>query len=154
MIAAAILIASGRRRPAAGRLPAACGGCIWIEPLAPPEADEADHADPHPRSPDARIEAIRLKVGPAMNPGGVADKVVPRMCLVPPPAAGPRRTISVEHPSGEFTVELEAEGRADSLEVGRAALPRTARRLFEGNVLIPREIWDGTSGLRRTEAPA
>ena len=142
----------------------------------------------------ARIEAIRLKLGPAMNLGDVADKVVPKLCLVSPPEAGgaiatrcfiphrchaaigvlaavtvataaviegslahdvaqlppgPRRLISVEHPSGEFTVELEAEGDAVSLTVSRAALLRTARRLFEGNVLIPRQVWDGRSGARR-----
>ena len=156
-----------------------------------PAALEADSAL------KGRIEAIRLKIGPAMNLGDVADKVVPKMCLVSPPSAGgaigtrcfiphrchaaigvlaavtvataaviegsvahdvarlppgPRRTISVEHPSGEFTVELEAEGDAHSLTVRRAALLRTARRLFEGNVLIPREVWDGESGLRRAEA--
>jgi len=26
---------------------------------------------------------------------------------------------------------------------------RTARRLFEGNVLIPRAVWDGNPGLAR-----
>ena len=138
-----------------------------------------------------RIEAIRLKLGPAMNLGDVSDKVVPKLCLVAPPGAGgaiatrcfiphrchaaigvlaavtvataaviegsvahdvarlppgPRRLISVEHPSGEFSVELEAEGDAGSLTVTRAALLRTARRLFEGNVLIPRHVWDGCSG--------
>ena len=60
---------------------------------------------------------------------------------------GPLRMISVEHPSGEFSVELEAESDAESLTVRRAALLRTARRLFDGNVLIPRDIWDGSSGL-------
>ena len=83
----------------------------------------------------------------AVIEGSVAHDVA----RLPP---GPRRTISVEHPSGEFTVELEAEGDAGSLEVRRAALLRTARRLFEGNVLIPREVWDGESGLPRAEAAA
>ncbi len=144
-----------------------------------------------------RLEAIRLAVGPAMNLGDVAAKVVPKMCLVAPPAAGgaiatrcfiphrchaaigvlaavtvaaaaaiegtvahdfarlppgPKRTISVEHPSGEFTVELETEGDAASLTVRRAALLRTARRLFEGNVLIPGHVWDGRAGLAVREA--
>jgi len=36
----------------------------------------------------ARIEAIRLKVGPVMNLGDVAKKTVPKMCLVAPPQHG------------------------------------------------------------------
>ncbi len=159
--------------------------------LAGTEAPEALEADAAFRR---RLEAIRLAIGPAMRLGDVADKVVPKLCLVSPPAAGgalntrcfiphrchaaigvlaavtvataaviegsvahdmarlppgPRRTISVEHPSGEFTVELEAEGDAASLTVTRAALLRTARRLFEGNVLIPRAVWDGNPGPAR-----
>ena len=47
-----------------------------------PEALEAD-ADLK-----AHIEAIRLKIGPAMNLGDVSRKTVPKMCLVAPPRAG------------------------------------------------------------------
>lgn len=36
----------------------------------------------------ARVEAIRLKVGPMMNLGDVAQKTVPKMCLVAPPQHG------------------------------------------------------------------
>jgi 4-oxalomesaconate tautomerase len=36
----------------------------------------------------ARIESIRLKVGPLMNLGDVKDKTVPKMILVAPPRAG------------------------------------------------------------------
>ena len=36
----------------------------------------------------ARLEAIRLKVGPMMNLGDVAEKSVPKMTLVSPPHAG------------------------------------------------------------------
>jgi 4-oxalomesaconate tautomerase len=36
----------------------------------------------------ARVEAIRLKIGPAMNLGGVARKTIPKMCLVAPPRNG------------------------------------------------------------------
>jgi 4-oxalomesaconate tautomerase len=35
-----------------------------------------------------RLEAIRLAVGPRMNLGDVADKTVPKMCLVAPPGGG------------------------------------------------------------------
>lgn len=36
----------------------------------------------------ARVEAIRLALGPRMNLGDVAKKTVPKMCLVAPPRAG------------------------------------------------------------------
>ena len=36
----------------------------------------------------ARIEAIRLQVGPLMNLGDVTERTVPKMCLVAPPRAG------------------------------------------------------------------
>jgi 4-oxalomesaconate tautomerase len=58
--------------------------------------------------------------------------------------AGGRKLVSVEHPSGEFSIDLEIEiGRNGALELRRAALLRTARRLFEGHVLIPSRIWNG-----------
>ena len=47
-----------------------------------PEALEAD------AELKARVEAIRLKVGPMMNLGDVAKKTVPKMCLVAAPRAG------------------------------------------------------------------
>lgn len=36
----------------------------------------------------ARVEAIRLKAGPMMNLGDVAQRTVPKMCLVSPPVNG------------------------------------------------------------------
>ena len=36
----------------------------------------------------ARVEAIRLAVGPRMNLGDVKKKTVPKMCLVSPPHSG------------------------------------------------------------------
>lgn len=62
-------------------------------------------------------------------------------CAVVP--AGDTKVISVEHPTGEFTVQLETRRGAAGLEITRAALLRTARRLFDGNALIPRGVWDG-----------
>jgi 4-oxalomesaconate tautomerase len=62
--------------------------------------------------------------------------------------ASPRKLVSVEHPSGEFSIDLEtAIGAGGALEVRCAGLLRTARRLFEGNVLIPAAVWDGRTAL-------
>jgi len=69
-------------------------------------------------------------------PGSVVTGVV----SVPDGAV---KRLSVEHPTGELTVELEVAG-ADP-EVIRASLIRTARALFRGEVLIPASIWDGVS---------
>ena len=58
-------------------------------------------------------------------------------------APGPVKTVSVEHPSGEFSVELELDP-ADRQRVIRAALLRTARLLMRGEVMIPSSIWNNT----------
>jgi 4-oxalomesaconate tautomerase len=49
---------------------------------------------------------------------------------------GLRKTVSVEHPTGEFSVELELDAH-DPQKVVRAALLRTARPIMRGEVLIP-----------------
>ncbi|GHC95921.1 4-oxalomesaconate tautomerase [Novosphingobium pokkalii] len=124
----------------------------------------------------ARIEAIRLEVGPLMNLGDVKEKSVPKMMLVAPPkhggavtvrsfiphrahatigvlgavsvatacllegspaaevaqvSEGARKTLSVEHPTGEMSCVLEVD---DSGAVKTAALLRTARKLMDGVV--------------------
>ncbi len=72
--------------------------------------------------------------------GSVADGV----CTVP---AGSVKTLSVEHPTGEFTVELELDPD-DPQNVVRAALLRTARLIMRGEVLVPASVWDGRAALR------
>jgi 4-oxalomesaconate tautomerase len=124
----------------------------------------------------AKIEAIRLKAGPLMNLGDVADKSVPKMMLVAAPLnggaitvrsfipkrahasigvlgavsvatacliagspaadvasvpEGSRKTLSVEHPTGEMTCVLETDAAGT---VVSAALLRTARKLMDGVV--------------------
>jgi 4-oxalomesaconate tautomerase len=51
--------------------------------------------------------------------------------------------MSVEHPSGEFTVTLEVSGTGADFRVGRSGILRTARALFDGQVLIPAALWSG-----------
>ena len=124
----------------------------------------------------AKIEAIRLIVGPMMNLGDVADKSVPKMMLVAAPKNGGavtvrsfipkrahasigvlgavsvatacliegtpaaevaeipdgrRKTLSVEHPTGETTCVMELD---DAGNVTSAAMLRTARKLMDGEV--------------------
>ena len=130
----------------------------------------------------ARLESVRLQIGPKMNLGDVTRKVVPKMCLISPPTAGghvntrtfiphdchaaigvlgavsvataciipgtvaegiavvpegAQKQMSVEHPSGEFSVALDVAGSADAPEVTRAGLLRTARLIMRGEVLVP-----------------
>lgn len=56
------------------------------------------------------------------------------------PSPDGSRMLSIEHPTGEFTVELGID-RDDPQRVTRAALLRTARVLMRGEVLIPRAVW-------------
>jgi 4-oxalomesaconate tautomerase len=151
----------------------------------------------------ARIEAIRLKVGPLMNLGDVKERTVPKMCLVAPPRnvdeggtlctrsfiphrchasigvlgavsvataavmpgtvcdglavlgdtrSGNRLRVSVEHPTGEFTVELEMGGTHQAPTVVSAALLRTARWLFDGEAAVPRFVWDGAAAQEGSRA--
>jgi len=53
--------------------------------------------------------------------------------------SGATRTLSIEHPSGEFSVELGFDGE----RVVRAALLRTARLLMRGSVPISPSVWRG-----------
>jgi 4-oxalomesaconate tautomerase len=66
-----------------------------------------------------------------------AGTVAHRVAEVP---AGLRKTLSVQHPSGEFTVVLEMNP-ANPAEVARASLLRTARLIMGGEVFIPGDIW-------------
>jgi 4-oxalomesaconate tautomerase len=66
-----------------------------------------------------------------------------RVAKVPP---GREKTLSVEHPTGEFSVVIEVGGTPETPVVQRAGLIRTARLLFEGfayareDVALAREI--------------
>jgi 4-oxalomesaconate tautomerase len=66
-----------------------------------------------------------------MIPGSVANKLAT-------PAEG--SSLDVEHPTGFFTVEVNLE-RSEPLQVRRAALLRTARKLMRGHVFVPAALW-------------
>jgi 4-oxalomesaconate tautomerase len=128
-----------------------------------------------------RLEEMRLEAGGFMSLGDVLSKVVPKMALVPPPAAGEHvcacsfiphechasigvfaavtvatayvlpgssgarvaqippgreRTLSVEHPTGEFSVVIAVCGTEDSPVVEKAGLSRMAYLLFEGYAYV------------------
>lgn len=55
------------------------------------------------------------------------------------PAGG--STLAIEHPAGEFSVDLELDPD-DPHRTRRSALMRTARLIMQGDVFVPRSIWD------------
>ncbi|SFI34273.1 4-oxalomesaconate tautomerase [Collimonas sp. OK307] len=57
-------------------------------------------------------------------------------------SAGLQKAVSVEHPSGEFSVELGLDPE-NPQQVTRAALLRTARLIMRGEVMIPETAWKG-----------
>ncbi len=131
----------------------------------------------------AKLQSMRLQLGPMMNLGDVDGAAVPKMCMISKPQKGGvinTRTfipykchaaigvlgavsaatacvlpgsvaegiaevpegnpvqMSVEHPSGEFSVSLEVDYQDGELpQVRKAGLLRTARLLSRGEVYIP-----------------
>ncbi len=57
---------------------------------------------------------------------------------------GVTKKVSVEHPSGEFSVSLTTDP-ATPRSVTQAALLRTARLLMRGEVLVPASVWKGNT---------
>lgn len=69
-------------------------------------------------------------------PGTVASS----LASLPPP---PQGIVEIEHPSGKIAIDLDAELAGGTPLLRRAALIRTARRVFEGRVCVPEHVWAG-----------
>lgn len=67
-------------------------------------------------------------------PGTVASHLVD----LPAP---PQGVLEIEHPSGKIAIDLDVDFTSGKQEIRRAALIRTARRVFEGRVLVPEQVW-------------
>lgn len=57
------------------------------------------------------------------------------------PTRGSARTLGIEHPAGLITIDLEISETGGVPDVTRAAVIRTTRRIFEGNVLVPESAY-------------
>ena len=79
-------------------------------------------------------DAIGVLAAVTVATACVLDGAVTEGLAVLPAEA--RKFVSVEHPSGEFSVELELDP-VDSQNVVRAALLRTARLIMRGEVMVP-----------------
>ncbi|WP_238147490.1 MULTISPECIES: 4-oxalomesaconate tautomerase [Micrococcaceae] len=64
------------------------------------------------------------------------------------PGDGLERVLSIEHPSGEFLVDLEL---SENGHVQRAGITRTARLLMSGHVYVPQAVWNPADGQSQTE---
>ena len=69
-------------------------------------------------------------------PGTVAADIA-RLQL---PSAG---VLKIEHPAGIIAIDFDADFTNGRQDIRRAALIRTARRIFEGRVLVPEHVWAG-----------
>jgi len=88
---------------------------------------------------------MAVTVGTAcVLPGSIARGLV---C----PQEGSVKLLSIEHPSGEFSVEFEVEQSGGGLKVVRSSLIRTARALFRGELLVPASVWNGEKPLSSAE---
>jgi 4-oxalomesaconate tautomerase len=80
---------------------------------------------------------MAVTVGTAcILPDSVAHEIVRRQ-------DGATQRLSIEHPSGEFSVEFQVEHSGGGLKVMRSSLIRTARALFRGELLVPASVWAG-----------
>jgi 4-oxalomesaconate tautomerase len=70
-------------------------------------------------------------------PGSVAAEVAGL------PETSGERNLEVEHPTGFFTVNMDVSLDSGKVQVRRAALLRTARKLMSGEVFIPGDVWSG-----------
>jgi 2-methylaconitate cis-trans-isomerase PrpF/tripartite-type tricarboxylate transporter receptor subunit TctC len=68
------------------------------------------------------------------------------------------RSISVLHPQGRIEVEVTVAGVGDEARVQRAALVRTARKIFQGELHLPPYVFsertEGDKAMKRWIAPA
>lgn len=101
--------------------------------LAPPQTDGGHVSTrsfiPHECHASIGVFAAVTVATACVLPGSPAASVA----RVP---AGPVKVMSVEHPTGEFTVRLEVEEGGNQPVVQRAGLLRTARALFDGRVFL------------------
>ena len=96
-------------------------------------------------------EAIGVLAAVTMATACVLDGSITQGIAAVP--EGNIKKISVEHPTGEFSVEIEVDP-ANPQNVMRAALLRTARLLMRGEVMVPRSVWTPGSATAEAREPS
>ena len=78
-------------------------------------------------------------------PGSVADGIAITENTAPDSnaeqAGSGTKNIEVEHPTGSFTIAMVVDNSGGTPEVKQAALLRTCRKLFAGEVYVPASLW-------------
>jgi 2-methylaconitate cis-trans-isomerase PrpF len=105
-----------------------------------------------------RREDIRMQVHSAI--GVFAAVTVATAAVLPGSPAhrvarlpeGRSKTLSVEHPTGEFSVRIEVGGTPQQPVVERAGLLRTARVLFDGVTYVKRSVFEKSGAALRAVA--
>ncbi len=85
--------------------------------------------------PSMAVTGSQCMASCALTPGGVADGMVTR------PTESPA-TITLEHPSGMIDVLVDFDTR-EGFTLNSAGLVRTARKLADGRVYVPSDVWEG-----------
>jgi 4-oxalomesaconate tautomerase len=106
--------------------PPAAGGAVSTRTLIPHRVHEAIGV----------LGAVSVATA-CLLPGSVAAEVA-----VLPADDGPV-DVTVEHPTGFFTVSLTVDRSGARPDVQRAALLRTARLLMRGHAMVPASVWSG-----------
>jgi len=70
----------------------------------------------------------------ALLDGTVAEALADRSSVI-------NDVVTIEHPSGTLELRIEIGGSADAPSVASAGVVRTARKLMDGSVFVPRDIW-------------
>ena len=106
--------------------PPAAGGAVSTRTLIPHRVHEAIGV----------LGAVSVATA-CLLPGSVAAEIA-----VLTTDAGPV-DVTVEHPTGFFTVSLTVDRSGARPDVQRAALLRTARLLMRGHAMVPASVWSG-----------
>jgi 2-methylaconitate cis-trans-isomerase PrpF len=57
------------------------------------------------------------------------------------PGSSAGGVVQIEHPSGKIDVRLETAGSGAAMDVRRAGVVRTARKIMDGRLFVPTSVW-------------
>lgn len=115
---------AGKVIPKVGLLSTPCHGGRLTSRYFVPEKCHATHA----------VTGAIAVATASVLPGSILEGMVE-------PLTSGNHQITIEHPAGRITVHLEFRYHDHGLVIQRAGVISTARRLFEGRVMVPGRLW-------------
>ena len=112
---------------------------IWLADRGAQLPDEFRHHDAVTRRCVAELLDVRPEARDTLGDGlssRLGNDALLRL-------GGGQGILEIEHPSGKIAIDLDADFTNGRQELRRAALVRTARRVFEGSILVPSRVWAG-----------